>query len=89
MRSDVIQKCGRPWERKTRSAMKTKQQVVSEFRRTAIVDAARTVFARKGFARGIMDEIANEAKMAKGTVYLYFRSKKEYTGLSSIAIWNS
>jgi AcrR family transcriptional regulator len=57
--------------------MKTKQQVVSEFRRTAIVDAARTVFARKGFARGIMDEIANEAGIAKGTVYLYFRSKKE------------
>jgi len=57
--------------------MKTKKQVVSEFRRTAIVEAARTVFARKGFVRGIMDEIANEAGIAKGTVYLYFRSKKE------------
>jgi AcrR family transcriptional regulator len=57
--------------------MKTKQQVVSEFRRTAIVDAARSVFARKGFARGIIDEIANEAGIAKGTVYLYFRSKKQ------------
>ncbi len=70
----------RPRQRKARSAMKTKQQVVSEFRRTAIVDAARTVFARKGFARGIMDEIAREAGMAKGTVYLYFRSKKEIYG---------
>jgi AcrR family transcriptional regulator len=57
--------------------MKTKQQVVSEFRRTAIVDAARTVFARRGFVRGIMDEIANDAGIAQGTVYLYFRSKKE------------
>jgi AcrR family transcriptional regulator len=57
--------------------MKTKQQVVSEFRRAKIVDAARSIFARKGFARGIMDEIAKEAGIAKGTIYLYFRSKKE------------
>jgi AcrR family transcriptional regulator len=59
------------------AAMKTKQQVVSEFRRAEIVDAARTVFARKGFAQGIMDEIAKEAGVAKGTLYLYFRSKTE------------
>jgi AcrR family transcriptional regulator len=57
--------------------MSTKQQVVSEFRRTEIVDAARSVFARRGFVRGIMDEIAEEAGIAKGTIYLYFRSKKE------------
>jgi len=57
--------------------MKTKQQVVSEFRRTEIIDAARTVFARRGFAQGIMDEIAKEAGVAKGTLYLYFRSKTE------------
>jgi len=57
--------------------MKTKRQVVSEFRRTEIIDAARSVFARKGFARGIVDQIAKEAGIAKGTIYLYFRSKKE------------
>jgi len=57
--------------------MKTKQQVVSEFRRARIVDAARSVFARKGFAQGIMDEIAKEVGVAKGTIYLYFRSKQE------------
>ena len=57
--------------------MSTKQQMLSEFRRTEIVDAARSVFARKGFVRGIMDEIAKEAGIAKGTIYLYFRSKKE------------
>jgi TetR/AcrR family fatty acid metabolism transcriptional regulator len=57
--------------------MKTKQKLVSEFRRAAIVDAARTVFARRGFAQGIIDEIAREAGIAKGTVYLYFRSKSE------------
>lgn len=57
--------------------MKTKQQVVSEFRRAAILDAARTVFARNGFTGAIMDAIASEAGIAKGTVYLYFRSKTE------------
>jgi len=57
--------------------MKTKQELVSEFRRAEIVDAARTVFARRGFAHGIIDEIATEAGIAKGTVYLYFRSKAE------------
>jgi AcrR family transcriptional regulator len=60
-----------------RIAMKTKQQVVSEFRRAEIVVSARTVFARRGFAAGIMDEIAKEAGVAKGTLYLYFRNKTE------------
>jgi AcrR family transcriptional regulator len=60
-----------------RKPMNTKRQVVSEFRRTEIMNAARTVFARKGFTRGIIDEIAKEAGVAKGTVYLYFSSKKE------------
>jgi TetR/AcrR family fatty acid metabolism transcriptional regulator len=57
--------------------MKTKQQIVTEFRRTEIIDAARSVFARRGFALATMDEIAKEAGIAKGTIYLYFRSKTE------------
>ena len=59
------------------NAMKTKQQVVSEFRRSEIISAARTIFARGGFDAGIMDEIAREAGVAKGTLYLYFRNKTE------------
>jgi AcrR family transcriptional regulator len=57
--------------------MKTKQQLVCEFRRAAILDAARSVFARRGFDCGIMDEIAKEAGIAKGTIYLYFPSKND------------
>lgn len=57
--------------------MKTKRKIVSEYRRAEIIDAARTVFARRGFAHGIIDEIAKEAGIAKGTVYLYFHSKTE------------
>lgn len=64
----------KPAERKN---TRSKQQVVSQFRRAEILDAARRVFARKGFALGIMDEIAREAGIAKGTIYLYFRSKTE------------
>jgi len=54
-----------------------KQRMVCEFRRSEILDAARRVFARKGFALGIMDEIAREAGIAKGTIYLYFSSKND------------
>ena len=54
-----------------------KQRMVGEFRRNEILSAARRVFARKGFALGIMDEIAREAGIAKGTIYLYFSSKTD------------
>jgi len=56
---------------------RTKSEVLGEFRCQEILVAARRVFARKGFAEGIMDEIAREAGIAKGTIYLYFRSKNE------------
>jgi AcrR family transcriptional regulator len=60
----------------TRHRTKNKQQVVTEFRRNEILDAARKVFARKGFSEGVVDDIATEAGIAKGTIYLYFTSKK-------------
>jgi TetR/AcrR family transcriptional regulator of autoinduction and epiphytic fitness len=62
---------------KASSRSRTKNEMVGEFRRHEILTAARSVFARKGFALGIMDEIAREAGIAKGTIYLYFRSKTE------------
>lgn len=55
----------------------TKRQVVSQFRCSGILDAARRVFARKGFDGATVEEIAAAAGLAKGTVYLYFRSKRE------------
>jgi AcrR family transcriptional regulator len=56
---------------------KSKQAVVSEFRCAEILDAARKVFARHGFEGATVDEIADAAGLAKGTVYLYFPSKRE------------
>jgi len=56
---------------------KTKQDVVAEFRSAEILNAARRVFARKGFEAASVDEIAEAAGLAKGTVYIYFRSKRD------------
>ncbi len=58
-------------------ARKSKQTVVSEFRCAEILEAARKVFARYGFDGATVDEIAEAAGLAKGTVYLYFSSKRE------------
>lgn len=56
---------------------KTKQDVVSQFRCAGILAAARKVFANKGFTAATMDEIADAAGLAKGTLYLYFPSKRD------------
>jgi AcrR family transcriptional regulator len=56
-------------------------------RRAAIVDAAERVFFRKGFEAATMDEVATEAELSKGTLYLYFKSKDElFIALSSRVI---
>jgi TetR/AcrR family transcriptional regulator, fatty acid metabolism regulator protein len=59
------------------STGKTKQEVVSEFRCNEILDAAQKIFAEKGFADATMDEIAATCGLAKGTLYLYFKSKRD------------
>lgn len=48
-----------------------------EAKRTALVDAALAVFSRVGFAAAKMDDVAEEAGVSKGTVYLYFDSKEK------------
>jgi TetR/AcrR family fatty acid metabolism transcriptional regulator len=42
-----------------------------------ILQAAVRVFAKKGFYNAKVSEIAREAKVADGTVYLYFKSKDD------------
>lgn len=56
---------------------RTKQDVLLEFRRAEILDAARKICASRGYHEMTVDEIAQAAGIAKGTVYLYFRSKHE------------
>lgn len=55
----------------------TKADVVKEFRVREIIEAARRVFTREGFKKASMDKIADEAGLAKGTVYLYFPTKDQ------------
>ena len=45
--------------------------------RRRILDAAKDVFFRDGFMRANLDEIAEKAGVAKGTLYRYFESKAD------------
>jgi TetR/AcrR family transcriptional repressor of uid operon len=42
-----------------------------------IVQAAITTFSKYGYDKTRMDDIAKSAKLGKGTLYLYFKSKEE------------
>lgn len=44
---------------------------------TMILDAAERVFAARGYAAATVKDVAQEAGVATGTVYLYFPSKEE------------
>jgi AcrR family transcriptional regulator len=56
---------------------RSKEEVVQEFRIQSIQDATMRVIARKGMSAATMQEIADEAGVAKGTIYLYFRDRDE------------
>lgn len=48
----------------------------AEARPAEILDAALTVFSARGFAAAKLDDVAKEAGVSKGTLYLYFESKE-------------
>jgi len=54
----------------------SRDQKKAESRRR-ILDAARDVFFRDGFMRANLDEMAEKAGVAKGTLYRYFESKAD------------
>src|SRR3954453_20508069 len=58
-------------------ASKSKEAIVQEFRVQSIQEAAMRVIARKGMSAATMADIAGEAGIAKGTLYLYFRDRDE------------
>ena len=54
-----------------------------ERRRQQIIVAAKRVFSVKGFNKTTMEDIAKEAELSPGTLYLYFKNKDElYASLS-------
>ena len=48
-----------------------------EARRQAILEAALAVFAEQGFAAAKLDDVADRAGVAKGTIYLHFKDKQD------------
>ena len=54
-----------------------KADVVTDFRRAQVIAAARERFSKHGLAGTTMDGIAQAAGVAKGTVYLYYKSKED------------
>ena len=48
-----------------------------EQRREVILNAAQKVFFEKGLQSATMDEIAEEAELSKGTLYLYYKGKED------------
>ncbi len=55
----------------------TKKEVLAAFRTQEILAATRHLMERGGVDAITMDEIAQAAGVAKGTIYLYFQSKEE------------
>jgi AcrR family transcriptional regulator len=63
--------------------IKERKEREKESRRQQIMVAAKKIFTEKGFNRATMDDIANEAELSPGTLYLYFKNKEElYASLS-------
>jgi AcrR family transcriptional regulator len=57
--------------------IRERKQRERERRRQQILVAAKRVFSTKGFAGATMEDIAREAELSAGTLYLYFRNKDE------------
>ncbi len=54
-----------------------------ERRRQQIIVAAKRVFSERGFNKATMEDIAKEAELSPGTLYLYFKNKEDlYASLS-------
>ena len=55
----------------------TKEEIVKEFRVRELLEASRRVIGKYGFQGATIDRVADEARVAKGTVYIYFNNKDE------------
>lgn len=63
-----------------------RKQREKEKRKNDIISAARKVFSNKGFNSATMEEIASEAELSPGTLYLYFKNKEELHTILSIEV---
>lgn len=56
---------------------RTRSAASKAARREEILDAASRIFAKLGYTEAEMEQIASRIHVAKGTLYLYFESKRE------------
>jgi AcrR family transcriptional regulator len=70
-------------------ARKTKEEVLEQFRCASIQDAAMAVIARKGIDESTIQEIADEAGVAKGTIYVYFKDRDELLAKTADRLFES
>ncbi len=61
----------------TKNSASTKDEMLREFRVREILDATCRVVSQHGFQGATVDRVAEEAKIAKGTIYLYFQKKDD------------
>jgi AcrR family transcriptional regulator len=66
--------------------IKERKEREKERRRQQIMVAAKRVFSVKDFNRATMEDIAKEAELSPGTIYLYFKNKEELFASLSLRI---
>lgn len=59
----------------SKSALRRQREKEQRYR--VVLDAAETLFARKGYHQTSMEEIADLAEVSTGTVYFYFKNKED------------
>jgi AcrR family transcriptional regulator len=66
--------------------IKERKEREKERRRQQIIVAAKRVFSDKGYNRTTIEDIAHEAELSPGTLYLYFKNKEELFASLSLRI---
>ncbi len=66
--------------------IKERKKRERERRRQQILLAAKRVFSVKGFSKATMEDIAKEAELSPGTLYLYFKNRDELFASLSLRI---
>jgi AcrR family transcriptional regulator len=66
--------------------IKERKEREKERRRQQIIVAAKRVFSKKGYNRSTIEDIAQEAELSPGTLYLYFKNKEELFASLSLRI---
>lgn len=57
--------------------IKERREKERKYRKRTILESAKRLFFKQGFAATTMSQIAESAELSKGTLYLYFQNKEE------------